>query len=274
MTFKLFVDEEGKPGFAENGAPLFFQPGGSGPAPIDVNDLHDQVRKAGAEASAQRKEKEALREKLKTFDGLEAQAARAALERVAALDATTSHAKPDATAKTKAPAPQAVSVAAPQTPAGLEQALEETRAAGEAAVQAKERMIHDLLVKNAFNASAFLREKTVIPPDFAYAALSAHFSVEYPENPDGRPGEPVVIAKDERGEILRDKKNPNLPAGPEEAIRQLIERHPKRDELLKAPTPRGGSGSRPGSSAGAATCLADCASLAEKIAYLKSKGAV
>ncbi len=107
------------------------------------------------------------------------------------------------------------------------------------AVREKERVIQDLLVKNAFAESAYLREKTVLPPDFAFASLGRNFFVEY------RDGLPVIAAKDDTGKVLLSEDDPTAYAPPEEAIRLLIENHPQRDALLRAPAPNGGSGAQP-----------------------------
>lgn len=198
MSFKLFLDQDGKPQFDETGTPLFIQDGADKPAAIDVNALHDQVRKIGGEAAAHRREKEDAIAKLGAYQGVDPGAGRI-------VEALTREL--------------------------------ETERAG------KNDMIRDLLVQNAFAASAYLRDNTVLPPEFACAALAGHFSVRIED------GKPTLVAKDENNNLITRPDDPARPASPEEAIRILVERHPRRDALLKAPAPKGGSGAvhaRPG----------------------------
>jgi hypothetical protein len=236
MPFTLFLDKDGKPQFDANNTPLFMQEGAKDPTPINVNDLHDQVRRVGGEAAMHRKEKEALAEKLKAFDGLDAEAARKALETVRSLgDGQLLEVGKVDEIRKKAVEEHARKIES------LNKALEEAKADGEKAVQAKDAMIHDLLVKGAFLNSAYLRDHTVLPPEFAYDSLGKSFSVEYVD------GNPVVVAKaGSAGERLFSTANPGQYASPEEAIKHIIEHHPQRDSLLKAPAPNGGAGSRPG----------------------------
>jgi hypothetical protein len=236
MPFKLHLDKDGKPQFNDKGHPFFMQDGGSEPVAIDPDGLYDQVRAKGGEAATYRKEKEELAAKLKAYDGLDPEAARKALEVAKMVEdgkLLDAGKLDELKAKHQAESAQKVS--------SLEKALADEKTNGVKAVQEKEQMIHNLLVKNAFSESAFLREKTVLPPDFAYASLSKHFTVEYQN------GNPVVIAKDGQGNILFSTATPGQNASPEEAIRILIEQHPQRDSLLKAPAPGGGSGAQPGS---------------------------
>ncbi|MDR2893579.1 MAG: hypothetical protein LBV80_10980 [Deltaproteobacteria bacterium] len=151
--------------------------------------------------------------------------------------------------------------------ANLEKALNEAKTQSERELAEKERVIHGLLVENAFASSAFLREKTVLPPDFAYANLGRHFSVEY------RDGLPQVIARDDKGKPIFSPANPSAYASPEEAIRILVEKHPRRESLLKAANPRGGSGSRAGGlPGGRVVSLRQLKSPEEKARFISENG--
>jgi hypothetical protein len=242
MPFTLHLDKDGKPQFNDKGVPLYMQPGGAEPVAMDVNELIDTNRaKSGAEAAA-KKEAAELIAKLKAFEGLDAVAARKALELAKSLDEgkLLEAGKVDEI-RQKAVAEERQKIT------NLEKALEDTKASGQKAVNEKEQMIHDLLVKDAFSNSTFLREKTVLPAEFAYASLGRNFTVEYQN------GKPVVIAKDGQGNPLFSQSNPSAYAGPEEAIKILIEQHPQKDSLLKAPNPSGGSGAAPNQNARSAT---------------------
>ena len=266
MGFKLFLDADGKPQFDDKGAPLFMQDGGSEPTAINVDALYDQIRAVGGEAATHRKDKEALGAALKAFEGLDPEEARQALETVRTFDQSKFLAV-DKVEEIKKQAVQEFQHKADN----LGKALEEAKSSGAKALEEKDRVIHGLLVENAFSNSPFLREKTVLPPDIAYSSFGKHFAVEYQD------GKPVVIAKDGNGNPLFSSANPSAYASPEEAIKLLVETHAQRDTLLRAPNPNGGSGAVSGGRAYAGTpkSLADCRTDAEKTAYLKNRaGAV
>ena len=265
MPFKLFLDADGKPQFDDRGRPYFIQDGATEPTMLDVNEMIDTNRQKHSSAEAAKRELAETAAKLKAFEGLSPDEARKALEMVKTLDEgkLVEAGKLDEVKRKYAEE-------AAQKVSNLEKALEEAKASGSRAVAEKEGMIHSLLVENAFAASTFLREKTVLPPDFAYASLGKDFAVEYTD------GKPVVIAKDGQGNPIFSPSNPSAYASPEEAIKILVEQHPQRDSLLKSPAPNGGSGSQPGgrsSSSGAPKSLADCKTEADKVAYLKAKTA-
>ena len=235
MAFTLFLDGDGKPQFDDKGLPLFIQEGATEPAGIDVNAMIDDNRAKKTAADAARKERDEIAAKMKGFDGLDPEAARKALDVAKAaeegklLDAGKLE---ELKAKYAGEAAQKVS--------SLEKALEDAKKSGESALSERDGMIHTLLVENAFTGSSFLREKTNLLPEFAYATFKQNFSVEYQD------GKPVVSAKDNAGNPLFSAANPSAYASPEEAIKMLVESHPQRDKLLKPVAPNGGSGGMPG----------------------------
>lgn len=105
----------------------------------------------------------------------------------------------------------------------------------------KDSSIRNLLVKGAFTQSEFIREKTVLPPDFAFDSFGKNFQVE--ENDQG---DLKAVAVRSNGEKIFSLKNAGSYADPEEAIEILITEHPDKDRLLRGGTP--GSGSHPSSS--------------------------
>ena len=234
--FKLHLDENGKPVFDTNGIPQFMQDGGSEPTAIDVNSLYDQIRARGGEAQTHRVEKEKLQTQLKSFEGLDPEAAKKALEMVKQLDESKL-----LDAGKVEELKHKITQEAQQKIDNLTKALEEANAKANTVAKEKESVIHGLLVKGAFESSQFLREKTVLPPEFAYASLGSYFGVEYGDN-----GKPQVVAKDAQGNPLFSPGNPSAYASPEEAIKLLIEQHPQRDALLKNAAPNGGSGTNGG----------------------------
>ncbi len=97
----------------------------------------------------------------------------------------------------------------------------------------RDSQIHDLLIKSAFDTSDFLREQTLLLPEMAYVYFGQNFHVEE------RNGRPVPIARVD-GQPIMSPSRPGDYANPEEALQQIIQRHPHRDRMLKAGHPGGG----------------------------------
>jgi hypothetical protein len=101
-------------------------------------------------------------------------------------------------------------------------------------LESKDAAIRRMVVEGAFQQSKFLREKTVLLPEFAYNTFGKHFKVE-------EEGDKIkVSAVDADGNAVFSLKNPGEHAGPEEAIEILISNHPQKDSLLRGLP--GGSG--------------------------------
>jgi hypothetical protein len=127
--------------------------------------------------------------------------------------------------------------------AQLKQGYEVKLADAAKVVSAKDANIRSLLVKGAFDASQFLAEKTVTPPDMAFATFGHHFEVEEVD------GKLRAVAK-LHGSVIPSLANPGEPASPEEAIQVLIDSYPFKDRILKAPA-ASGSGAAGGGGGGA-----------------------
>ncbi|MDR2892993.1 MAG: hypothetical protein LBV80_07915 [Deltaproteobacteria bacterium] len=237
--FRLHLDKDGKPQFNDKGLALFMQDGGTEAVPFDIDAMIDDNRQKKTAAEAAKKERDEIAAKLKAFDGLDAEASRKALEIAKQHEEGKLF---DAGKLDELKAKYTGETA--QKIANMEKALEDAKAKAAGELTAKEAVIHGLLVENAFSASSFLREKTVLLPDFAYASLGKNFAVEYQD------GKPVVVAKDYSGQPIFSPSSPSAYASPEEAIKYLVEKHPQKDSLLKPANPGGGSGSRPGGGSG------------------------
>lgn len=120
----------------------------------------------------------------------------------------------------------------------LEKALADSKKDSADRLAAKEASIRTLLVKGIFDSSAFLKDKTVLPSDVAYASFGRHFEVKE-EN-----GELRVVAT-MNGQPIFSRSDPGTFAAPEEALEAIIDKYPMKDRILKAPD--GGSGSHPNS---------------------------
>jgi len=100
---------------------------------------------------------------------------------------------------------------------------------------AKDEQIRTLIVKNAFLNSAFIRERTVLPPSMAYSFFKHIFEVVE----EG--GELKAVAKTPAGEPIYSRADPSVLAGPDEAIEIYIMNYfPERDAILRGG--QGGSG--------------------------------
>ena len=101
-------------------------------------------------------------------------------------------------------------------------------------ISVKDRQIRDQLVRGSFEGSSFLRDKTVLTPDFAYSYFGSHFAIEEKEGKlrtvgmyDGKP----IMSLAYPGEI----------ASPEEAIEFLVDRYPQKDRIIKVEGSGGGA---------------------------------
>lgn len=94
-------------------------------------------------------------------------------------------------------------------------------------ISKKDASIRNLIIRGAFDRSEFLKEKTVLPAEFAYAQLGGRFIVEEVN------GELKGFAADSEGNKLMSARNPAEFADPDEAIELLIMSHPQRDRILK-----------------------------------------
>jgi hypothetical protein len=131
----------------------------------------------------------------------------------------------------------------------LRQAAEKTASELKAKLEAKDSSIKNLVVRGAFDASDFLKEKTVLLPDFAYAQMGGSFDVEEVD------GTFVGYARDREGNKLMSIQRPGEVASPLEAIEILINEHPQKDRILKMEA-NGGGTRKPGDNTSASGLVA------------------
>lgn len=103
------------------------------------------------------------------------------------------------------------------------------------AIAERDSKIDNMLIDQVFNGSEFIAKQVNVPRDFFQAGMRQNFKVE-----DGK-----VVAYDRDGNRLMSKKAVGEYATPDEAIELLIERHPQKDMILKAPD-GGGTGGNGG----------------------------
>lgn len=225
---KLKLDETGHV-VVKDGFPVWVADDGKELA-YDVPKLVGDLSRVNAESAGRRKELDGLNAKLRLFDGLDPEKARSALETVANLDAgkLLDAGKVDALRVE-------IKKAYDGKVSDLEKALANTQKEAADKLAARDASIRNLLVKGIFDSSAFLKDKTVLPPDVAYASFGRHFEVKE-EN-----GELKVLAT-LNGQPIYSRANPGTFATPEEALEDIIDKYPMKDRILK--TAPGGSGSQ------------------------------
>lgn len=177
-----------------------------------------------------RQENAALGDRLKAYDGLDPDKARAALDTVSNLDAG----KLLDVGKVEELKAQ-VARSWESKVAELEKGLNAARADADAKLQAKEDAIRRLMVRGVFESSQYLKDKTVLTPDIAFDSFGKYFEVK------DQNGELSVVAT-YKGQPVYSRAKPGTLASPEEALETLIEEYPLKDRILR-PVP-GGSDSR------------------------------
>lgn len=108
------------------------------------------------------------------------------------------------------------------------------------ALAAAQQKIDNMLIDSVFNSSEFINERVAVPRDFFQAAMRNNFKVE-----DGK-----VVAYDPAGNRLMSKKTVGEYASPNEALELLVEAHPQKDVILKAPDASGSGGNGNGGNRG------------------------
>lgn len=108
----------------------------------------------------------------------------------------------------------------------------------DAALAKANSTISSMRIKSVFDGSEFIRDRVAMPRDFFEAAMVNNFKDE-----DGK-----VVAYDRSGNRIMSKKTVGEYAAPDEALELLVEMHPQKDTILRAPA-AGGSGSQGGGGA-------------------------
>lgn len=202
-----------------NGNPIFINSGGG---ELAVNG--DTISRLNGEAKTHREAKEALEgivAKYRSPDGklIDPEAARDAVDKLSKID------------QTKLIDAGKVDELKAQMTAQFQGQLSEAQAE----LAKRDGRINDMLISDVFKSSEFLAENLAMPREFLEASMRSNFKVE-----DGK-----VVAYDKSGNPVYSKKNMGELASANEAIELLIELHPQKDAILKAPT-AGGTGSQGG----------------------------
>ena len=194
------------------------------PIYVDANGLEktvgvDTIARLNNEAKEHRVAKEEALAKLKAFEGIDADKARAALETVAKLDAS----KLIDTGEVD------------KLKAQITQQFQTQLTEKDTAFSELKSKYENMIVDNAFANSDFIRNNVAVPMDMFEAKFRNNFKVE---NGD-------VVAYGYDGSRLMSKTRAGEYATVEEAMQILAEGHPQKDVILKA-NPGSGSGSGTG----------------------------
>ena len=233
---KLKTDEDGKV-IVEDGKPIYVHDDGK-EIPFDAAKAFAKIKDLNAENKDWRQKYEEAEKKLKPFQDLDPKAAYEALETVKNLeDKQLIDAGEVKTVKKNLAASYEENLNT--TKKSYEQKMEEL----DSKLQTQNNNIEELLLLGAFERSPFIREKTNLTPDIAYASFKKGLQVEYNED-----GKPYVVGYVD-GEKLFSRKDPGKLANPEEAIEMIINAYPYKDRILRG-SGQGGSGGGPGGNAG------------------------
>lgn len=217
---KLKLDDNGN-AVLQDGHPVYIHDDGK-EAPFDAPSAVATIKARNAEAKQHRERAEAAEGALKAFEGLDAAAARKAVETLSKLDQSklVDAGKVD------------------QVLAEANKAWETKLAEAQKRAQELEGQLIGEVVGGAFARSKYLAEKTVLPPDLAQAAFGKHFKVE-----GGK-----LQAFDAEGNPIFSRAKPGNAAEFDEAIEILVDAYPRKDSILRAP--QGGGSGTPGNGGG------------------------
>lgn len=176
----------------------------------------DTIGKLNRENKTFRERAEAAENAMKPFEGLDAEAARKALETVAALGegGVVDASKLDAMR------------------AQIQQQYEAQIAELSGNLQSVTSQLNNTVLSAAFNSSKFISDNIAVPADLFQASFAKNFKVE-----NGN-----IIPLDNKGEPIYSKKRFGEIADFEEGISILVDNYANKDRILKAPS-NGGSGS-------------------------------
>ena len=195
-----------------DGKPVFVGEDGQ-ETPVDAPGALAAISRLNAEAKGHREAKEAAERALKAFEGLEAEAARRALETVAALEARRL-------------------VDVDEARRGFEGELTDK----DGRIAALEARLAKETVSGAFARSRLIAEKFAIPADLVEARFGGQFRVE-----DGR-----VVGVGADGARVFSRTRPGELAGFDEALEAIVEAYPERARILKGTVAPGGGASSGG----------------------------
>jgi len=221
---KLKTDDKGN-AVLENGHPIYIHDDGKETA-IDVADMAARFTVLQADSKKAFTARDEARRALAAFDGIDADKARDALDKISKIDL-----------KKLADAGQVDAAIA----AALKPVQEKLKGETDRA-DALTRQLHTEIVGGAFARSKFIADRLAVPADMVQAVFGQSFSVK-----DGK-----LAAHDREGNAIYSRSKPGSPADFDEALEILVAAYPHKETILKADqksgsgAPAGGTGSGAG----------------------------
>lgn len=242
---KLKLDENGHV-VVQDGKPVYVHDDGKEIA-FDAPQALAKITSLNSEAKQYREAKEQVETMLKAFDGLDADTARKALDTVKNLDD-----------KKLIDAGEVEKVKAEAKKAYDEQLAKIT-----AERDGIKSQFHTAMISSEFARSAFVKDKTILPPEIAQSYFGSHFAVD----DNGK-----VIAKYADGNVIYSRSHAGEIASLDEALEILVGAYAHKDSILKGSNASGaGAGQAGHGSPNAPKSYAECKTDADKIAWLNAQ---
>lgn len=184
------------------------------------------VSRLNGEARTMRQRAEAAENALKSFEGLDAAAAREALKKLETVDLNNmvDNGELDKVRNT------------------LTQQYEAQLSERDGKLEAATKRINKMMLENAFNSSDFIRNNIGIPTDVFQDYIAKHFEVDGDR----------IVGRYADGQEIYSETNMGQLASFDEAVRMIVTKHPQRESLMKANV-NPGSGNSGGNTPGTRT---------------------
>jgi hypothetical protein len=221
---KLKVDETGNVALFE-GKPVYIHEDGR-EIPFDAPQAMKKISELNGENKSRREQAEKAEALLKSFEGIEPDKAKTALETLKKIDA-----------KTLIDAGEVDRVKLEATKA-YEDQLKALKTQYDPIITERDTLRSKLVserIGHAFSGSRFINDKLVIPAPMAQAAFGGNFRLE----------NDVIVGYNADGSKIYSSERPGELAGFEEALTTLVNKYPYKDQIIKS-SGRRGSGA-PGS---------------------------
>lgn len=227
MTLRAFNN---KPGWKldadgrlvmNNGNPVYIREDGT-EGTVETNT----ISRLNGEAKSHRERAEAAELKLQAFNGLDAAAARDAIEKLSKID------------QKKLIDAGEVEKVREEIAKGFTAQIQER----DVKISTTQSRLEKLMLDNVFSGSQFVKERVAIPGEMFRAYFGQNFKIE----------NDTVIAYNTQGQKIYSKQRMGELATPDEAFEILVDGYAHKDAILKAQNHsgsgnNGGGGQRPGS---------------------------
>ena len=217
---KLKLDDSGY-AVLQDGKPVYVDTDGKEFA-LDGAHLYGRVRDLTTEAAKHRKDKEAAEDRLKVFDGIDPEAAKAAINTVSNLD-QKKLIDAGEVEKVKAETIKAVT----ERYAPIEKEVSDLKAA-----------LHKEKIGGAFARSKFIADNISLPSDIIETFFGKHFKLDGDK----------IIATDAHGNQIYSRSRPGEAADFEEALGTLVDAYPNKEAIVKGKVGTGGGAQNSGGS--------------------------